>query len=55
MLDKIKAAGYSAFIAKSGLYYKVQVGAYSYKSNAVKMMNGLKEKGYSAIIVEAQV
>lgn len=37
--------------AETGKIYRVQVGAYSVKSNAEKMAAELKSKGYSAIIV----
>lgn len=36
----------------SGKLYRVQVGAFSNKNNAEKMVADLKSKGYSAIIVE---
>lgn len=37
--------------AESGKLYRVQVGAYSIKENAVKMRDKLKAAGYEAIIV----
>lgn len=33
--------------------YRVQVGAYSVKTNAEKLADELKKKGYSAIVVES--
>jgi N-acetyl-anhydromuramyl-L-alanine amidase AmpD len=37
---------------KSGKLYKVQVGAFSVKTNAERLANELKSKGYSTYIVE---
>ena len=31
--------------------YRVQVGAYKYEENAVKLVDELKSKGYNAIII----
>jgi cell division protein FtsN len=36
----------------SGKLYRVQVGAYSKKENAEKMLAGLKNAGFDGIIVE---
>jgi N-acetylmuramoyl-L-alanine amidase len=41
------------YVKKSKLY-RVQVGAYSLKSNAVILQNKLKAQGYDAFIVESQ-
>lgn len=41
-------------VPASSTMYKVQVGAFSNKANAEKLMNELKGKGYSAIIVETK-
>jgi N-acetylmuramoyl-L-alanine amidase len=38
--------------SKEGAVYRVQVGAFSNKSNAEKLKNELENKGYSAIVVE---
>ena len=38
--------------ANSGKLYRVQVGAFSVKANAEKLMNELKAKGYNAFIKE---
>ena len=38
---------------ESGVIYRVQVGAYSVKANADKLVNELKEKGYNAIVVKS--
>lgn len=40
--------------AKSSVIYRVQVGAYSVKANAVNMQKRLKAAGYDAIIVEVE-
>ena len=37
-------------VAEDGKYYRVQVGAFSQISNANKLLNELKEKGYNAYI-----
>ena len=37
-------------LATTGKLYKVQVGAFSQLSNANKLLNELKEKGYNAYI-----
>lgn len=39
--------------AADGKFYRVQVGAFSVKENAEKMVADLKAKGYNPIIVEA--
>lgn len=49
-LAKIKAAGFSAFIAKVDGLYKVQVGAYSKSENAEAQLKKVKEAGFSAFI-----
>jgi hypothetical protein len=40
--------------AKPKVLYRVQVGAYSVKSNAEAMMQKLKKAGYDAILVEVK-
>ena len=42
--------GFDAIIV-NGKLYRVQVGAYSVRENAVNMQNKLKSKGFEAIIV----
>ena len=37
----------------AGILYRVQVGAYSKKSNAESMKKQLKEAGYESVIVQA--
>lgn len=61
--DKVAKACVDVIVKKGGLtkkavsqpttdkIYRVQVGAFSNKSNAEKLQNELKNKGYSAIIV----
>lgn len=49
-LAKIKAAGFSAFIAKVDGLYKVQVGAYSKSENAEAQLKKVKKAGFSAFI-----
>ena len=54
-LKKIQALGSlykGAYINKDGLYYRVQVGYFSVKSNAENMVIDLKKKGYTAFIKE---
>ena len=41
-------------VPASSTMYNVQVGAFSNKANAEKLMNELKGKGYSALIVETK-
>ena len=48
--DTINAGYGRAYIKKINGYYKIQVGAYSIKNNAGKVVNDLKEKGYQAFI-----
>lgn len=50
MLNKIKAAGFDAFITQSGGLYRVQVGAYAVKANADNMMNKIKSAGFDAFV-----
>lgn len=50
MAAKLKAAGFDTYIVQMGNLYKVQVGAYSQKSNAENMMTKLKAAGYDAFI-----
>lgn len=40
----------NAYIRKIGRYYKVQMGAFSVKANAIRMLNDLKSKGFDAFI-----
>jgi len=42
-----------AVATSSPTLYRVQVGAFSVKSNAVKLAAELKGKGYPAIVVKA--
>lgn len=44
--DKVKKAGFDAYVTYINGYYKVQVGAYSVKSNAENMLQRLKNAGY---------
>ena len=48
--DTINAGYGRAYIRKINGYYKIQVGAYSIKNNAGKVVNDLKAKGYQAFI-----
>jgi cell division septation protein DedD len=56
-LAKIKAlpdtinAGYkNAYVRKVGSYWKVQVGAFSVKTNAARVVHDLANKGYNAFV-----
>ena len=53
-VDKLKAKGYSAFIAtftkNNTLYYRVVAGSYSVRINADTQINKLKNDGYNAFI-----
>lgn len=55
MLNKIKKAGYEAFVTKSGGYYKVQVGAYEKKENAQAQLKKLQAAGFSGFITTKKV
>lgn len=50
MLEKIKKAGFDAFVTKVDNLYKVQVGAFSKKANADAMLEKVKKAGYEAFI-----
>lgn len=43
--------GKDAYVRKINGYWKVQVGAFSNRENAVNMVNDLKDKGFNAFIV----
>lgn len=44
--------GGSSTTTPTGTLYRVQVGAYSNKTNAVNQMNAVKKKGFEAILVQ---
>lgn len=48
--DTINAGYKNAYVRKIDNYWKVQVGAFSVKGNATKVVNDLKSKGYNAFI-----
>lgn len=48
---KVKAAGFTPYMVKSGGYYRVQVGAYVKESNANAMAKKLKEAGFDTHLV----
>lgn len=50
-MNKLKKAGYDAFIVQEGNLFKVQVGAFSNKANADAMVAKLKKAGYTGLIV----
>lgn len=49
-LEKIKVAGFSAFVTKVDGLYKVQVGAYTKSENAETQLAKVKAAGFSAFI-----
>lgn len=49
-LDKVKAAGFEAYVVKVGNLYKIQVGAFAKKSNAVAMSSKLTKAGFATFI-----
>lgn len=51
MVTKLKKSGFDAYVVKSSNLFKVQVGAYSQKSNATALVEKLKKAGYDAVIV----
>lgn len=56
LLTELKKKGFDAFITTvdlGQLYYRVQVGAYSVKANALAMQQKLKKAGYDAVIMQA--
>lgn len=53
-LIESKKAGIDAFITRADGLYKVQVGAYSIKENAVKQRNELKALGFDCFIVKVK-
>ena len=52
LYNKVKAAGFDAYIPKVKGLYKVQIGAYSTKANATKMENKLKAAGFDTCIIK---
>lgn len=51
-----KGYGYSnAFVTQVGTMYKVQVGAFSVKTNAEKLVTDLKSKGYNSFITQVTI
>ena len=46
MVNKLKNDGFDAFVTEEGGLYKVQVGAFKVKDNAVNAWCKLKEAGY---------
>ena len=53
-LTKVKAAGFDTYMVQAGGYYKIQVGAYSKKENAVAMAAKLKAAGFDTFITTEQ-
>lgn len=49
--NKLKKAGFDAFIKQEGKYYKVQVGAFKSLTNAQNYMNKVKAAGFDAFLV----
>ena len=53
---ELQTKGFQAILATvdlAGILYRVQVGAYSQKSNAEAMKKRLKDVGYDSVIVQA--
>jgi cell division protein FtsN len=55
MLNRVKKAGFDAFVKEADGYYKVQVGAYSVKSNATTQLAKVKDAGFDAFIAEGDI
>ena len=49
-VQKLKAAGFDAFIKFEDNFYKIQAGAYEIKENAEKQVSKLKSAGFTAFI-----
>jgi hypothetical protein len=49
--NKIKKAGFDAFIKQEGKYYKVQVGAFKSLTNAQNYLSKVKAAGFDAFLV----
>lgn len=49
-LEKVKKAGFDAFIIKVGNLYKIQVGAFGVKSKAESFMKKVKSAGFNAFL-----
>ena len=49
-LQKVKKAGFDAFITKVGSMYKIQVGAFSVKKNAEAYLKKVEKAGFDAFI-----
>ena len=49
-VQKLKAAGFDAFIKFEDNFYKIQAGAYEIKENAEKQVSKLKAAGFTAFI-----
>lgn len=49
-VQKVKAAGFDAFVTQSGGLYRVQCGAFSVKANAEAYMAKVKAAGFDALI-----
>ena len=50
LLYELQDKGFPAFILNEDGFYKVQVGAYQYLANAVRMEQTLRREGYSTLI-----
>lgn len=48
--DKIRAGYSGAYVRETGGYYKVQIGLFAVKANAVRVLNDLKGMGYDSFI-----
>lgn len=51
-LQKVKNAGFDAYMFQDSGYYKIQIGAFSKKANAEAMLVKAKEAGFNAFITE---
>ena len=50
LVTMLKEKGYETYVVKNNGMFKVQVGAFSVKANAIKVINDLKSKGYNAFL-----
>ena len=51
-LDRIKLAGFPAFIKKDGQWYRIQVGAFTVRANADRYMEQVKRAGFDCFIAK---
>ena len=52
MLKELEEKGFSGYVKKVGIFYKVQLGAFSVKLNAERLKDKLKSAGYSSFITK---